>query len=296
MDGLLTASGLADAYLVLPLLSTISPQVTYPKARAAADKAVALDPALAEAHTSLADVKFWIAWEFAGADREFRRALELDPNYATAHQWYAEYLSAMGRHEEAIREIGRAEALEPLSIVMYHQAGQIYQNARQYDSAIRQYEKALEIDPAFYPSCARLSDALRHKGMYRESLENELEFCKRHATSFYSPGADQASRVVKVLRAFTSRGGKAYWLASLAMQKEATQYGSQGWITANGGALHWLAVAYGQTGDLDNAILWLSRLYEMRGTNILNLKVDPDLDPLRSDPRFQELFRRIGLP
>jgi DNA-binding winged helix-turn-helix (wHTH) protein len=289
-------SGLADAYIVLPFLSTITPEEAYPKARAAAGKAVVAGPELAETHTSLADVKLYVDWDFAGAEREFRRALELNPNYPTAHQWYAEYLSLTARHEEAIQEILRAEQLEPLSVIMYHQAGQIYQNARQYDHAMHQYEKALEIDPTFFPACARLTDAFRHKGMYRESLETELEFYKRHAISFYSPGADQTSRIETLSRGFSTAGEKGYWRARLDMENAWIQGNGEGWTDTNGGAEYALAVAYGQNGDFDHALVWLNKLYERRGADLLGLKVDPDVDPLRSDPRFQELVKRIGLP
>lgn len=281
-------SGLADAYIVLPMLSTVSQQDTYPKARAAAEKAIALAPTSAEAHTSAADVKLYVDWDFTGAEREFQSALQLDPMYATAHQWYAEYLSLEGRHDEAIKEILRAQQLQPLSAVMYHQSGQIYQNARQYDRAVSQYERALQLDPNFYPACSRLADALRHEGKYADAFETESEFFKRHATSFYSPGSEVASRPENELRAYKAGGEKSYWRQRLARHSQDVQ--------DHPGSMYHLAIDYAQNGDSDNALLWLEKVYESHANDILSLKVDVELDPLRSDPRFQELVRKVGLP
>ena len=287
-------SGLADAYIVLPFLSTIQQDVAYPKAKAAAERAVTLDPSLAKAHTSLADVKLYVDWDFAGAEREFQRALSLDSNYATAHQWYAEFLSLMGRHDQAIKEVLRAEQLEPLSIIVYHQAGQVYQNARQYDNAIQQYNRALEIDPAFYPSCERLSDALLHKGMYREHIETQLEFHRRHAVNFYVPGGNAITRIEAMEQGFASGGKKGYWRARL--EYERAMNASNGQSETDETSMYQQALDYAQNGDADDAMLWLNRLLAIHGNQLLGINVDPDFDPLRSDPRFAQLTRRIGLP
>lgn len=286
-------SGLADAYIVLPFLSTIQQNATYPKAKAAAEKAVKLNPSLAEAHTSLADVKLYVDWDFDGTEREFQQALALDANYATAHQWYAEFLSLMGRHDQAIREVLRAEQLEPLSIMIYHQAGQIYQNARQYDNAIHQYERALEIDPTFYPSCSRLADALAHKGMYREYFETHLEFYRRHATSSYVPGANSITTMETMQRESASGGKKGYWRARLEMDRAVSAANAQGEIGET--AMYAYVRDYAQNGEADNALLWLNKLLAARANEILGINVDPDFDPLRGDPRFQQLIHRIGL-
>jgi DNA-binding winged helix-turn-helix (wHTH) protein len=287
-------SGLADAYIVLPFLSTIQQDVAYPRAKAAAERAVTLDPTLAEAHTSLADVKLYADWDFAGAEQEFQRALALDSNYATAHQWYAEFLSLLGRHDQAIKEVLCAEQLEPLSVIMYHQAGQVYQNARQYDNAIHQYERAIEIDPAFYPSYERLSDAMLHKGMYREHIETQLEFYKRHGANFYAPGGNSISRMEAMERGFASGGEKGYWRTRLDLERAMNASNAQ--AVTNETSMYELALGYAQNGDADNAMLWLNRLLAIHGNRILSINVDPDLDPLRRDPRFHQLIRRIGLP
>ncbi len=281
-------ASLADAYVVLPMLSTMSSAEVYPKARAAAAKAVSLDPQLGEAHISAADVKLYVDWDFASAEREFRRALELDPGNATAHQWYAEYLSLVGRHDEAIREILRAQELDPLSAVMYHQAGQIYQNARRYEDAVTQYQKALELDPNFHPASARLGDALRHQGKYREAAQAESEFFQRHGVSFYSPATEGPDRPSNELRAYLTGGEKGYWRYRLDHHSKST--------LGHPGSMYHLAIDYAQNGDLDHAIECLNRVYEAHANDILSIKVDVELDPLRSDPRFQELIRKVGLP
>jgi len=281
-------SGLADDYLMLPFLSPITVEESYPKAREAAAKALALDDSLAEAHTSEADVKLYMDWDFAGAEREFRRALGLNPNYATAHQWYAEYLSLMGRNEEAIREIERAMQLEPLSVIMYHEAGQTYQNARQYDKAIEQYNKALAIDSTFYPSGSGLAEAFRRKGRYPEAIQMRQEFLKRNA-SFYDPEGVAAQLAEKTAAAYAAGGEKAYWRALLEDEQQQHEHHPVR------GAYR-LAVYYSQLGDIENGLLWLNKAYQQRALEILGLKGDPDLDPLRLDPRFDELVRKVGLP
>lgn len=282
----LAYSGLADAYIVLPLLSMVPQDEAYPKAQEAAAKALALNPLLAEAHTSEADVKLYVDWDFAGAEREFRRALELDSNYATAHQWYAEFLSLMGRHEEAIKEIQRAKELEPFSVIMYHQAGQIFSNARRYDESIAENDRALQINPAFEPSLEGIERALRHKGMYRESIEAQRQFLERNPTFYGTNGAVQVA-VEENARAYKTGGKQGFWRHVLASRSRDPR---------NGRVCYGLAITYGQTGDVANGILWLGRVVQLHYAEALSLKVDPDFDPLRSDPRFQELVKRVGLP
>lgn len=285
-------SGLADAYLALPLYSSIPKDVLLPKALKAAEKAVALDPSLAEAHISLGDAKAY-SGDLAGADPEYRRGIELNPNYTTGHQWYANYLSLMGRHQEAIEHIVQAVKFDPLSLIMNHNAGQIYYNARQYNLAIAQFNKALQIDPAFYPACIRLADALRQLGMYREAIEAELEFYRHHGTSIRDVGTDQAS-AERLLRAFEAGGKKEYWRTRLEIQKEWTEPDNQGLTSEDAGPMYALAIDYAQNGDVDGAMLLLNNLVERHEWDMYHLKTEPDLDPLRTDPRFQELLRKIG--
>lgn len=282
-------SGLADAYLALPLYSSISKDELFPKAIAAAQTAVSLDPSLAEAHISLADAKAY-SGDLPGADPEYRRGLELNQDYATGHQWYANYLSLLGRHEEAIQHIRKAQNLEPLSLVMSHNAGQIYYNARRYDLAIAQFDKALQIDPTFYPACIRLSDSLRQQGNYRAALETELEFYKHRGTSIRGIGTDQTN-AEKLLLAFESGGEKEYWKTRLALQEESAR---DGLTNSDGSPSYALAIDYAQNGNNDEAIALLNQIIERRDWDMYHLNTEPDLDPLRSDPRFVRLLQQAG--
>ena len=180
----LAYAGLADVYLVLPLLGSVTQEEAYPKARAAAEKALALDPGLAEAHNSNAYVKLYLDWDFTGAERGFRKAIELNPSYATAHQWYAELLSFQGRREEAIAEMRIALDLDPLAAVMHHQAGQTYQQARQYDQAIQEYRNAIALDPQFIGASSMfMSFAYWRKGMLEPAAEKMGLVFRNHAES-----------------------------------------------------------------------------------------------------------------
>jgi len=142
-------AGLAHCYIVLPMLTDMSEGEGFDKAQEAANRALALDDSLPEAHLAIAEALLYHDWNFAGAEKEFRKTLELNPNYSTGHQWYGEFLSFMGRHEEAIRELQMAIALDPLSAVIHHQAGQAFQEARQYEAALEQYREALKLSPGF---------------------------------------------------------------------------------------------------------------------------------------------------
>jgi tetratricopeptide (TPR) repeat protein len=164
-------AGLANCYVVLPMLTTVSTEDTYPKARQAAEKAVALDDSLAQAHLAAAEIKLYSDWNFPCAEKEFRRAVELDANDAQAHQWYAEFLSLMGRHREAIAQIQTALHLDPSSMIIHHQAGQIFQAARMYPEALLEYQRALMIQPGFGPTYSTMALAYCRQGRYAECLD-----------------------------------------------------------------------------------------------------------------------------
>jgi tetratricopeptide (TPR) repeat protein len=163
--------GLADVYVVLLFLAPTTQEEAYPKAKHAAEQALALDPTLAEAHNSSAYVTMHLNWDFAAAEQGFRRAIELKPGYATAHQWYSELLAFLGRHAEAIAEIRKALELDPLSAVMHHQAGQTYQQARQYDQAIVEYRNAIALLPEFGAPNMFMSLAFRRTGRLTQAAE-----------------------------------------------------------------------------------------------------------------------------
>src|SRR5436853_89512 len=171
-------SGLADSYAALATFGAGPPRELMPQAKAAAMKALALDDNLAEAHTSLAQIIMNYDWDFNGAEREFKRAIELNPNYATAHQWHAENLSSLERHDEALAEIRRALELDPLSLIINRVYGDMLLNARRYDEAIAQYRKTIEMDPNFPTTHNGLGRAYEAKGMYDQAVAEYLAFSR----------------------------------------------------------------------------------------------------------------------
>ena len=163
-------AGLAQCYIVLPMVAEASQAEAYRKARDLAGKALALDGSLAEAHLSIAEVRLYQDWDFVGAEKEFKKTLELNPNYSTGHQWYGEFLSLMARHQEAIRELQTALTLDPLSAVVHLQFGTTLQQARQYDRALDQYQESLKIDPKFWPPLNSMHWVYRRQGKFAESI------------------------------------------------------------------------------------------------------------------------------
>ncbi|MCI0402312.1 MAG: tetratricopeptide repeat protein, partial [Acidobacteria bacterium] len=161
-------AGLADSYLVMAHWEFLSGREAYPKAKAAASKALELDNTLVEAHTALATVSYQYSFDWTGAEKQFKRALELNPGYATGHQWYAEYLSAAGRHQEAIAEIKRAQELDPFSLIVNAIGAFVFYFARQYDEAIDEGHRTLELDSNFYPAYIYLFWAYEQKGMHEQ--------------------------------------------------------------------------------------------------------------------------------
>lgn len=273
-------SGLADAYVVLPFYSRVTQAEAYPKAKAAALKAVALAPQSAEAHTSLAYVKLFADADFRGAEQEFRIALQQNPNYATALQWYAEYLSLIGRFHEAISEINRAIGLMPDSPVMHHNAGQIYQAARLYDEAIAEYRTALRLDPTFATSHVFMALAYARKGMYDKAMELQME----NAVEMGDP--TRIAIVHRLADSYRVNGFEGYQRELLAIELEENPDRD----------LYRIAHCYALLGEKDLAFQYLERAYQLHASNLLTMNVDPELDSLRSDPRFLALRRRVGLP
>jgi len=270
-------AGLANCYVVMPMLSTVPTNDSYLKARQAAEKALALDDSVAEGHLAAAELKLYSDWNFAGAEIDFRRALELDPNDAQAHQWYAEFLSMMGRHQEAIAEIHTAQRLEPLSMIIHHQAGQIYQNARMYPEAFLEYRKTLMIQPGFGPTYAAMMLAFRRQGRYQECVE-----ALRQANRYWDPG-ETSSQDLKRLADASTRGKQAYLRTALEFNKKhpSTAYNA--------------AFDYALLGEREQAFQQLQKSLEARELQIINLLNDPEFDSLKGDPRFQEIAKKIGL-
>lgn len=275
----LAYTGLADAYASQCLISDVRPNEVFPKAKVAALKALELDNGLAEAHASLAYVRFWFDWDWAGAETEFRRAIDLNPGYATAHQWYAEYLRLMGRQNEAIAENQHALQLDPLSLIINMEAGLPFYLERRYDEAIRHFRRALEIDPNFGLAHCVLAWAYEEKAQYRNAIE-ELETALRF---------DDSSAVLASL-------GHAYAMAGrprdahrmiLKLQRRAEQrYVSP----------MFFAIVYIGLGENNLALDALDQAYANHDWVLVWLKVGIKFDPLRSQPRFIDLLRHLNLP
>jgi TolB-like protein/DNA-binding winged helix-turn-helix (wHTH) protein/Flp pilus assembly protein TadD len=272
-------SGLADSYALMGdwEYGVMAPKEAFPKARAAATKALALDNTLGEAHTSLAFSLDLFDWDWGAAEKEYKRAVQLSPSYATAHQWYAWHLILGGRNTEAVAEMRRAESLDPLSLIISADAADILFIARLYDESIRQSQKAMEMDPRFAVAHYQLGQALGQKRMFTEAIE-ELQKAIR-----FSGGN----------RTFTSN--LAYVYAVSGKRSKATDLLAGLMHPSNNGFSNApeIALIYVGLGDKDQAMVWLEKAYEERFNPSVLLR--PCFDPLRSDPRFQDLLYRIGL-
>lgn len=276
----LAYDGLADCWLPLGWYAYMAPSETFPYAKVAVRKALALDDSLAEAHTSLAFVTLYYDRDWAKAEREFRRAIELNPNYANGHHWYAEFLSLEGRHQEAITESERARELDPLSNIINTWVGSRYFFARQYDKAIEQYRNTLEMNPGFVPVHLVLGQALEQKHMYREAIA-ELE--KAVLLSDGSP-----IYMASLVHAYGAAGrrGQARKLFDKLWNLSGHRFVSS----------YDLALASLGIVEADRTFALLARAVEERSPRVAFLGVDPRFDALRSDARFKELMIRIGRP
>jgi TolB-like protein/Tfp pilus assembly protein PilF len=269
-------AGLADSYVLMSGYSAVSPRELMPKARAAALRAVESNERLAEAHVSLAVIAQNYDWDWKTVEKEYRRAIELDPNYPTAHHWYAESLALEGRFDEAFVEIERARQLDPLSLIIATDYGAILYFSRQYDRAIEQFRAVLEMEPNF-PRAHILVNAYVEKGMYAEALA-DIEKWRRMEDNPWN---------LMMLAYVCGRSGQQA-KARHALQK-LEQLNRRGETSAFS-----VALAHIGMGDKEEAIAWLQKAYGDHSISTA-LKVDPIFDPLRSDPRFQALLHRIGL-
>jgi eukaryotic-like serine/threonine-protein kinase len=269
-------SGLADCYSSLPLRAYISPKEAYPRAKEAALKALQLDDALAEAHTSLALVKAYQDWDWPGAEREFQRAIALNPDHAIAHMWYGWILTMTGRLEESIEEMKRALELDSLSIEINCYLGNAFFFARQYDQAIEQFRKTLELDPNFFLPHAILGLTYIQTSMYQEGIE-ELE--KAVAIS----SANISLCFLGCAYALAGRRPEAQKVLDQLSEISKEKYVP---------ALH-RALIYVGLGEKGQAFDWLEKAYEEH--YLIAVKAHPLYDPLRTDPRFADLLRRMNL-
>jgi TolB-like protein/DNA-binding winged helix-turn-helix (wHTH) protein/Tfp pilus assembly protein PilF len=271
--------GLADCWLSLGWYGYLPPNETFPRAKAAAGKALELDGSLGEAHTSLAFAAMNYDWDWSTAGREFRRAIELNPNYANAHHWYADYLSAVGRHQEAVTESKRALELDPISPIINAWLGWRYFFARQYELAIQQYVKTLEIDPSFAPAHLVLGLA------YEQQSQPEQAIAELTKAADLAGG--RSLYVSSLAHAYAIAGRRGHSEELLRQLRDQAQ---RGYVPA----FH-IAIVYAGLAQKDQALAWLEQGYQERSAWMVWLKVDPRFDALRSDPRFQDLLHRIGL-
>jgi serine/threonine-protein kinase len=278
--------GLADSYLLSELLPA---RERYPKAKAAALQALEIDETLGEAHVSLAAIKNWYDWDWAGAEIEFRRAIELSPNYPTAHHWYGELLANLGRFDESVAAYQRALESDPLSLAISSDLGMVYYHARQYDRAIEHLKKAVEMDPNYVRTHFYLAQVYEQKGMFDEAL---AELARGSLLEGDSP-SELAQGKATISDALKSSGARGYWRKRLTIAKEEARTGKRVYFTGNATNL---AVLYAQAGERDQAFVWFEKVYEDREPSLLWLKVAPDCDNLRSDPRFADLLRRVNFP
>ena len=271
--------GLADAFIVIPFFSVDTAQDAYPKAKGAARRALEIDDTLAEAHTAMAAVLMDYDWNLPESNREFKRAIELNPNYANAHHWYArENLVIMGQFDKALAEMQIAQDLDPLSLIINANFGKTYFNARRYDEAIQQLRKTIEIDPSFFVAHHYLGSAYAMKGNFSEAL---LEYQKAHQLN------DDPHVVALLGRLYAVSGKRDEALRTLVELKSMA--------THRYVADYSLALVYAGLGEKDQAFQLLEKSYRDHTVDMLTLYYDPLIDSLRSDPRFTDLERRVGL-
>jgi serine/threonine-protein kinase len=273
-------SGVADTYALLTAYTVEPPRELMPKAKEAALKALALDDNLAEAHASLGQITSYYDYDFRTAEREYRRAIELNPNYATAHQWFVELLAATKRNDEALVEIRRALELDPVSVIMNRLYADILVDGRKYDEAIRQYQRTIDLDPNFPTSHYFLGRAYEAKGMYDDAVKSY--------TRASELGMVLKDVLVKTNDVYKKSGWKAYVqfnLDQLVLNSPERRYPA-----------FMIATFYARLGRDDEALTWLEKGYEERDGRMTVLSVAFEFDRLRSDPRFRDLVHRIGLP
>jgi tetratricopeptide (TPR) repeat protein len=271
-------AGLADCYALVGGYTERPQTDLMPKARAAAQRAVELDGNLAEAHTALALIVQNYDWDWKTAEQEFRRAIELNPNYATAHHWYAEHLTWQGRFEEALRESERARQLDPLSLIIAADNGATLYYSRQYDQAIAKFRSVRELDPTF-PRTGVIRAAYVQKGLFSDAVE-EIEKWR----SLYG---DQAWTWTELAYVYGRSGQQSQ--ATYALQKLLE------WDQRKPVDPAVVAWAYVGVGKKDQAFVYLEKAYIQHSMTLVTLKVEPRFDPLRDDPRYQDLLRRVRL-
>jgi tetratricopeptide (TPR) repeat protein len=269
--------GLADCYVSQADLGNLPPSEVYGRARAATLRALEIDNGLAEAHASLAVIRADYDWDWEGAETEFQRALELDPKHVNAHQWHAVFLAKLGHFKEAVSEIEIAKELDPLSLPVATSAGTILRYARRYDEAIEELRKAIDLEPSFKFTHVELAEVYELKGMFQEA-----------ASEWSRVNSGNPERAV----GYAAVRGAAGYQRSVQLWIERLREASKREYVSPMS----MAVAYARLGKAEQVLAWLEEAYRQRDPVLSGLKVDPLFDFLRSNPRFQDLLRRMNFP
>jgi serine/threonine protein kinase/Tfp pilus assembly protein PilF len=284
----LAYAGLADAYNMSNILGVQSPRESSPEAKAAATKALVLDPLLGEAHAALGLVKSHYDYDFLGAQREFLEAIKLNPNYANAHLFYAgAYLTPMSRHQEAIAEMKRALELDPLSLPLNNYMGNTYLYAGEDEKALRQFQHTIDLDPTFPLAHFFFAGFLGEVGKYEQAIK-EIE--KGALLAGASP-EEASANAAELQAAFQTDGPKGYWQKHLELTLKDYQEASGQYYPALD-----VASAYARVGDRQKVMEWLEKSYAERDGNLTLVKSYRQFESLKGDPRFANLLRRMGLP
>lgn len=276
----LAYSGLADSYWILGSFGYIPPKEAYPHAKQYAIRALDMDPGIAEAHCSLAEIVFRYDWNWNAAIEEFETSLKLNPGYATGHHWYAAYVVHLGKFEQAVEEIHKARDLDPFSPVINWTMGYIYHYARQYDKAIEQYRYTLLLDPSFFRASIDTALAYVQKSMFQEAL---VEIEKGISGAVLTP-----SILASVGYTYAMAGRKQQAEKILEDLKDPHRQPFLSYYS--------IAVVNVGLGREEDALDWLERAFEEREDALTSIKVNPRLDPLRSNPRFERLIQRMAFP
>jgi len=275
----LAFAALSDSYAVLAIRADTPPKIAYEKAKAAAIRALEIDETTAEAHSALANVKSWYDWDWPGAEREFKRAIELSANDPIPNQQYASYLVVVGRHQEAVSEIKRAQRLAPVSLTTNVQAARILYFAGQYEASMEQCRKTIDMDPGFGGAYIFLGRIYTQKGLYREALA-ELD----RARVLLRNSAEVLS-LIGYTYAVSGRAAEARQVLEDLQRLSRERYVSP----------YHFAMIHAGLGERDEAFRWLEKAYDVREGRLTILRFAPEFSALRSDPRFTKLLQRMKL-
>jgi Tfp pilus assembly protein PilF len=283
----LAYSGLADSYALLCDIGVVAPIDEMPKAKAAAQKAVDTDSTLAEAYTSRAFVKLSYDWDWAGAENDFKHALQLNPKYPTAHQWYASYLMQMGKFDRGKEEIEEAHNLDPLSPIISSNTGLYSYYEHNYDDAITKYKQTLQIDPNFWVARHYLALAHVQKGMYADAILELRDLIKVPATG------PLPAKVIETETEASASLGFAYGMAGRRAEAQAILEKLQALSQRRYVSGLYFAIVYAGLKENDRAIEYLNKAFESRHPGLVLIRIEPIFDGLRSDERFKQLVNRF---